>query len=73
MTTNSGYVKRKALLVRSKPGMDVGDVVQIGRNEGKKLFHGRNVKVVDLFRSSKTEFVVVVQAPEGVSEAKVEK
>jgi hypothetical protein len=72
VTDNNDYIKRKALVVRSKPEMDVGDIVQIGHNEGKKLFQGRSVKVVDLFRRSETEFVVVVQGPEGVSGRKAE-
>lgn len=73
MTGCCDHIKRKGLLVRVNPKMDIGDVVQVARAEGKKLLKtSSNVKVVDLVRRSETEFFVVVQAPEGVSGRKAE-
>jgi len=69
---HSEYVKTKALLIRVNPKMDIGDVVQVARAEGKKLFNtSRNVKVVDVMRRNEYEFVVIVQAPEVVSGKKL--
>lgn len=60
-------------MVRVNPKMDIGDVVQVARAEGKKLLKtSSNVKVVDLVKRSETEFLVVVQASEGVSGVKAE-
>ena len=65
---NTGCVERKALLVRVKPNMDVGDVVQVARSEGKKLFRtSENIQVLDLLRWNENEFIAVLQAPEVVS------
>jgi len=66
------YHETKAFLIRVNPSMDMGDVVQVARAEGKKLFKtSKNVKVVDLVRRSETEFFAVVQAPEVVSGRKL--
>ena len=73
MTAPNTGVKSKALLIRINPNMDIGDVVQVARAEGKKIFKTRkNVKVVDVMRRSEYEFVAIVQAPEGVSGRKAE-
>lgn len=68
------FVKEKALLIKIKPNMDIGDVVQVARTEGKKLLKiSKNVKVVDVMRRSEYEFVAIVQAPEDVSGMKAER
>lgn len=59
---------RKALVVSLPLGKDLGDLIQIARAEGKRLFKGNNVKVVDADRRSQNEWVVVVQDSEVVSE-----
>ena len=60
---------RKALIISLPVGRDLGDLVQIARAEGKKLFKGNSVKVVDADRRSQTEWLVVVQDSEVVSES----
>jgi len=64
----------KALVVRVPAGADVGDVLQIARAEGMKIFRGKaKVEVVDLIRRDYGWVVVVrrkcrvVQVPEVVS------
>lgn len=52
-------------MISVKPSMDMGDVVQIARAEGKKLFHGEKVRVVDAFHTSRPEeWVAVVESSE---------
>mgnify|MGYP007084714486 CR=1 FL=1 len=60
----------KALVIRVKDGMDMGDVLQIARSEGGKLFknHGK-INVVDLIKRS-YGVVAVVQDSEVVPEGK---
>ena len=60
--------KRKALIIRLPLNRDLGDLIQIARAEGKKLLCGHNVTVVDVDRRSQTEWLVVVQDSEVVSE-----
>lgn len=58
----------KALLIKMKPNMDIGDVVQIAKAEGSKLFHKPNrVSVVDLLRSP-YGVIAVVQSLDGCSQ-----
>jgi hypothetical protein len=64
---------KKAIVVRLPPEGDIGDLVQIARAEGKRLFHGKRVKVVEAFRTGKNgEWVAVVQNWEIVSESRIE-
>jgi len=63
---------RKALVIKLSLGKDKGDLYQIAKAEGKKLFHGSKVKVVwDHETNEKDEYVVVVQDSEGVSESEL--
>jgi hypothetical protein len=53
---------KKAIVVRLPPEGDMGDLVQIARAEGSKLFHGEKVKVVEAYRTSQnSEWIAVVQ------------
>ena len=63
--------KKKALLICLPPNRDLGDLIQIARAEGKKIFHGHTVSVVDADRRSPNEWLVVVQDSEVVSGSKM--
>jgi len=70
-TKNSASLRR-ALVISLRPGRDLADLVQIAKSEGKKLFRGLPVRVEEVFQSSRAgDWVVVVQASEGVSESKL--
>jgi hypothetical protein len=63
---------KKAILVRLPPEGDMGDLVQIARAEGKKLFHGSTVRVVETFRTGKPdEWVAVIQNSDPGSEERI--
>jgi 5-formyltetrahydrofolate cyclo-ligase len=51
---------RKALVISLKPGMDMSDVVQIAKSEGKRLFHGHTVCVDEILQSKHGDQVIVV-------------
>ena len=63
---------KKAIVVRLPPEGDMGDLVQIARAEGQKLFHGNKVKVVEAIRTGKNdEWVAVIQSTEDMSESRL--
>lgn len=51
----------KALIIQTKPNMDMSDVLQIAKAEGAKLLHSKsyNVKVLDILHSRYGVIVVV--------------
>ena len=58
----------KALIIKTKPNMDMGDVLKIAKAEGSRLFKKPNkVRVVDLLRS-RYGVIAVVQRLDGRSQ-----
>jgi hypothetical protein len=55
----------KALLIRAQPEIDLGNILQIARSEGMKIFHNpQKIKVLELL-NSRYGYVVVVQNSDG--------
>jgi len=66
--------EKKALVIRLPPEGDLGDLVQIARAIGKKLFRGCSVRVVEAYPTRVVdEWAVVVQASEVVSGPEVKR
>ena len=55
----------KALVIRTKDGMDIGDVLQIAKSEANRLFKNSNkISIIDLMK--RPYGVVVVVQDSGV-------
>ena len=62
----------KALVIQAPFETDMGNIIQIARSEGMKIFHNPSkIKVVEATHSANGYWVVVVQNGEGsISESK---
>lgn len=65
----------KALVIQAPFESDLGNIVQISRAEGMKIFHNPSkIKVVEAIHSSNGYWIVVVQNGEGsISESTKDK